>query len=161
MEKLAELSSSVLGLHAAAFGFKNGGWQLKEGEYNRYVSIFNADATLSAKVSSDKIERISYTFTVKSDRDIYNSADRLISLYGQPIGVYLNSAPSSHSAVDRATTDSTDPKLTYSYAWRPKLRGQDVYVYEAYYNASGIKFTYIIISTVLVTVNSNQLQFWK
>ncbi len=156
MAALADFSASVITLPSQAFDFKKG-WNLKDGEYAKYAYIFNADTTLSIDAASDQVNKVSYTFCVHSDRDIYNSADKLISIYGAPLYVYLNGAASSHSEVGRAAEANKDPKLTYAYIWPTQLQGQSLYVYEVFYDASGINFTYIIISNHLDTTN----KLWK
>lgn len=159
IDKLADLSASVVTLPSNAFDFSKG-WEKKTGEREKYLYIYNSDATLSIYTPSDNVSKVTYTFCVDTVKDIYNAADNLIDIYGDPALVYLDGVTSSHSEVDRSTNDSNNKDLTYSYVWKTELHSQTIYVYVAYYYASGINFSYIVISNFLNIANSNPKKFW-
>lgn len=160
IDELVDASAAVINLPDKAFEFKDG-WEKKKDEHEKYFYIFNTDATLSVYTGSGKVKRVTYTFCVDSAKDMYGAADNLIGIYGEPASVYLNGAASSHGDVDRATNNSEDPELTYSYAWKTELQGQSIYVYEAYYNASGVNFSYVIVSNFLNIADPSQNKFWN
>jgi len=158
--KFADLTAAVINLPADVFNYKSG-WSKKSNEYEKYIYIFNSDSTMSVYTGSGKIGRVTYTFKVDSVKSIYKSADELIAIYGKPETVYLNGSASSHAEVDQATNKSDDSELTYSYVWKTKLQGQTIYVYEAYYNASGTNFSYVVVSNYLNTTNNSQNSMWN
>lgn len=159
IDELAELSATVINLDAKAFDFKNGWYNLNNSS-KEYLFIFISHGSLTVFKEENKVTRLDYTFCVDSTRDMYDAADNLISLYGEPASVYLNGAPSSHSEVDQAASSSDDPELTYSYVWKTELQGQPIYVYEAYYLQNGIHFSYVIVSSFLKLSGTSQ-DFWN
>lgn len=159
LDELAELSATVVNLNVKAFDFENGWYNLNNSS-KEYLFIFNSHGSLTVFKKDNKVSRLDYTFTVDSAREMYVAADHLIDLYGEPASVYLNEAPSSHREVDKASSSSDNPELTYSYVWKTELQGQTIYVYEAYYLQNGINFSYVIVSDYLKLSGTTQ-DFWK
>ena len=145
IDELVDLSASIIGLPVKAFDTKDG-WERKKDENEKYIVLFNADTTLSIYFSSGKINRVTYTFRAASAQDTHDSIDNLVSIYGEPTSVSLNGKDSSYSETSRAANNSDNPDFKYYYEWITELHGQNISVYEAYYDDSGINFTYIVVS---------------
>jgi len=90
---------------------------------------------------------VTYTFDVKTTKDIYQAGDQLISTYGKPDSIALDSADSSQDDILRAIDSGNDHDLRYCYEWMIDHEGQKIYIYLAYYYNSNVNFTYLVVST--------------
>jgi hypothetical protein len=145
ISKLVEATAPVLGIRVTAFDLKDH-WEEKSSEYEKYVHIFGSGGVASVYVFRGRVEKVTYTFCVNSKTDIFDAADTLVGLYGDPDAVSLNSAQSTNSDVKKAISESSDPDLRYNYQWTPNLKGQSLSLYMAYYYANGVNFAYVVVS---------------
>jgi hypothetical protein len=144
VDKLVELTAPVINIHANAFDLSRG-WEERTHEYEKYVHIFGSDGKVYIYVTDGRITKAAFTFVVGTNKAIFDSADILTGIYGEPEKVQLNGAPSSNVEVKRAIEDSSKPDFRYNYTWTPNLKGRSLSVYESYYYASGVNFCYIVI----------------
>lgn len=143
---LTEASIAVINVPKNAFNF-NSAWTVKDSEFEKYVVLFNSSAKLSVYVNQKTVEKVTYTFEVTSTDAIYKAAQDMITTYGQPDSIGLNSENVTNSVVLDAIKAGNDPDLRYVYDWTIERDTVKTYIYLAYYYSKGIHFAYLVVCT--------------
>lgn len=141
---LVDLSLSVLYVpkNAVTYGPD---WARKSNRFEKYYDLFGSGGTVSLYENETQVNKTSYTYLVKTTKQVYQAADKLIGIYGKPDSVTLNSIDSTQDQVILAADKGNDPDLRYCYEWTLKQDNHKYYIYLAYYYKSGLNFTYLVV----------------